>query len=201
MFYVFGLGNPGNEYENSRHNTGRMAAMRVAKDLGMENFRFDKKANALVAEVKIKKEKVSIILPETFMNKSGSAVGRFVKPLAAAKKKKGIENLVVIYDDIDLPLGILKISFNKGSGGHKGLESVVKAVRTPAFTRIRIGVSPANAKGIVKKPHGEKAVLDFILGSFKPGEKEILNKVMKRASEAIETLIVEGRDKAMNLFN
>jgi len=199
MFYIIGLGNPGEEYVNSRHNTGRMTVMKLAKDLDAEEFELSKKANALVSEVKIKKERATLVLPETFMNKSGSAVSYFVK--VKSGKNRAQENLIVAHDDIDLPLGTLKVSYNKGTGGHRGLDSVVKAVKTKEFVRIRIGISPATAKGKVKKPQGEEAVVDFILHKFKPAELEILKKIMKKASEAIQTIISEGRDRAMNMFN
>jgi len=200
MFYVMGLGNPGDEYENTRHNTGRMAVERLFKDLNAPEFEFNKKSNALVSENKIGKEKITLVLPETFMNKSGNAVSYFIKPKLKTSKK-GLENLVVVHDDIDLPLGTLKISYNKGTGGHKGLDSIVKAVKTKEFVRVRIGISPATCKGKIKKPEGEDKIIDFILGKFKPTEMDIIKKTFKKASEAIQTLVTEGRDKAMNLFN
>lgn len=199
MFYIVGLGNPGDEYLNTRHNTGRIAVLRLWKDLGLEEFEFNKKANASVAEGKIGKEKITLILPETFMNKSGQAVSYFIK--AKTGKNKSQENLIVIHDDIDLPLGIAKISYNKGTGGHRGLDSVVKVVKTKEFVRVRIGISPATPKGKIKKPEGEKAVVDLILNKFKPAELEILKKICKKASEALQILVSEGRDKAMNIFN
>lgn len=191
MFYIIGLGNPGNEYSRSRHNTGRMAVSKLASDLDLPDFEFDKKSNALVA----KNKKVTCILPETFMNKSGQSAGYFIK------SKKAAENLIVVYDEIDLPLGTLKIVFNRGSGGHKGLESVVRAVKTKEFTRVRIGVSPSTASGKTKKPQGEEKMLNFILGSFKPTEEADLKKVLKKTSEAIQMMIEEGREKAMNEYN
>lgn len=207
MFYVIGLGNPGEEYLNTRHSTGRMAVEKLWKDLDLDEFELNKKANALVAEGKIKKEKTTLVLPETFMNKSGSAVSYFVKPLPKAHKK-GLENLVVIHDDLDLPVGTIKISYNKGVGGHRGLDSVAKAVKTLEFVRIRVGISPVGAKGRAKKPGANlppkkagEAVIDFILGKFKPSESEAMKKVFKKVSGAVQTLVSEGRDKAMNMFN
>lgn len=200
MFYIIGLGNPGSEYENTRHNTGRMVLAKLAKDLDVEEFEFSKKSNALVTEGKIKKEKLTLILPETFMNKSGHAVAYFVKPKLKTSKK-GLENLIVVHDDLDLPLGTLKISYNKGVGGHRGLDSIVKVVKTLEFVRVRIGISPATSKGRAKKPEGEQKVLDFILGKFKPSETDTLKKTVKKASEAIQALISEGRERAMNTFN
>lgn len=129
------------------------------------------------------------------MNNSGKAVGQIIK------SKKAAQNLIVIYDDIDLPLGTLKISYNKSSGGHRGLESVIKAVKTIEFTRIRIGIAPTTPSGKIRKPEGDKKVLDFILGKFTPKESEILKKIFKKSSDAIQTIIEEGREKAMNMFN
>ncbi|OHB15851.1 MAG: hypothetical protein A2431_01160 [Candidatus Zambryskibacteria bacterium RIFOXYC1_FULL_39_10] len=200
MFYIVGLGNPGSEYENTRHNTGRMAVNKLLKDLKIEDLKINKKANALVADGKIGKEKMTMILPETFMNNSGKAISFFVKPKLKTSKK-GIENLVVVHDDIDLPIGTMKVSYNKGTGGHRGLDSIVRAVKTKEFVRVRIGVSPATAKGKAKKPEGEKAILDLILGKFKPSEADIMKKMFKKASEAIQTLIIEGRERAMNIYN
>ena len=194
MFYVIGLGNPGEEYKDSRHNTGKMAV----------EF-FAKKNNS---------KKIKIIESREFMNNSGKAVAKFIKPPAFAKatagkeklkKSRSLENLIVVHDDIDLPLGTLKISYNKGTGGHRGLDSVVKAVKTKEFVRVRIGISPpASAKataGKVKKPQGEKAVIDFILSKFKSAEMEIMKKTFKKVSEAIQTIVTDGRDRAMNMFN
>jgi PTH1 family peptidyl-tRNA hydrolase len=207
MFYAIGLGNPGEEYESTRHNTGREAVMRLAKDLKAEDFEFNKKSNAQVSKIKIGKEPATLVLPDTFMNKSGNAVSYFVKPKPKASKK-GLDNLIVVHDDLDLPLGKMKISYNKGVGGHRGLDSVVKAVKTLEFVRVRVGVSPATAKGLAKKPGtnmtpkaAEKAVIDFILGKWKPKEQDVIKKEFKKASEAIQTLATDGRDRAMNQFN
>ena len=177
MFYIVGLGNPGEEYLNTRHNTGKMAV----------EF-FDKKNE-------LSSKKFKIIESGEFMNNSGRAVAKVIK------SKKAAEKLIVVHDDIDLALGSIKISYNKGTGGHRGLDSVVKAVKTKEFVRIRIGVSPTTPSGKIKKPQGEKAVIDFILNKFKPKELDILKKTLKKSSEAIQTLIIEGREKAMNLFN
>src|SRR3972149_5277297 len=132
---------------------------------------------------------------DIFMNNSGKAVAPLVK------NKKDLENLVVIYDDIDLPLGKMKISYNRSSGGHNGLNSVIKALKSEEFLRIRIGISPATPKGVIKKPKGEKAVINFILGEFKKSELETIKKLSKKVSEAIETIFAEGKDKAMSLYN
>ncbi|MBI5470097.1 aminoacyl-tRNA hydrolase [Candidatus Kaiserbacteria bacterium] len=195
---IVGLGNPGSEYESTRHNAGRMAVMHFAKQNGVEEWKEDKKANATVAKVGT----TICLLPNTFMNKSGSAVLKYVKPARReGGSAKAAEKMIVVYDDLDLPLGVMKMSFDRGSGGHKGLESVMRAVKTKKFTRIRIGVSPATAKGVAKKPHGEGAVLKFILQKFKPSELDDLKKIFKRTSEAITATINQGPMMAMNEFN
>ncbi len=188
---IVGLGNPGAEYENTRHNAGRMAVMQYAKKNDAEEWREDKKAVATVA----KNDSAVFVLPDTFMNKSGSAVLKFVKSAKAAEK------MVVVYDDLDLPIGKIKLSYDRGSGGHKGLDSIMRAVKTRKFARIRIGVSPETAGGTLKKPQGDKGVNDFILGKFKPSEIEELKKVFKRTAEGITAIIENGPMLAMNEFN
>jgi len=174
--------------------------LKAQKDLEFPEFQTDKKSKSLLSNGSIGKNKATLLLPQTFMNKSGSAVLNFVKPKVKSSKK-GIENLAVIYDDIDLPLGTLKISYNKGTGGHRGLDSIVKTLKTKEFTRLRIGISPVTPKGSIRKPNGEKAVLDFILGKFKPAELEILKKTIKKAISALETIVNEGWERAMNDHN
>ncbi|MBI3888670.1 aminoacyl-tRNA hydrolase [Candidatus Nomurabacteria bacterium] len=175
MKLVVGLGNPGKEYENTRHNTGRILVG--------------------IIEKKLEDQKIKFITPDTFMNNSGKAVAPLVK------NKKDLKDLVVIYDDIDLPLGKMKISFNRSSGGHNGLGSIIKHLKSEEFLRIRIGISPATPKGVVKKPKGEKAVLNFLLGEFKKPELETLKKLSKKVVEAVETIFTESKEKAMSLYN
>jgi PTH1 family peptidyl-tRNA hydrolase len=193
-YVIVGLGNPGAEYENTRHNTGRIVLDHVRAEFGDE-FEFNKKMNAQVATGKIGKEKVAFVAPDTFMNLSGKAVGQLVKSVKAAEK------LIVIYDDFALPLGRIKISFNRSSGGHNGVESIIKAVKTEAFLRIRIGTAPENAKGLAKVPHGDDKIEKFILGPFKDDEIKTLKKISKKVAEAVEVIIKEGREKAMSVYN
>jgi len=194
-YIIAGLGNPGQEYENTRHNTGRIVLNAVAKAFDADEFSFDKKMKALVAKGKVGKEKVTFIEPETFMNKSGSAIKYLVKSQKAAEK------LVVIYDDFQLPIGRIKISFNRSSGGHNGLESVIKAVKTEGFVRIRVGTAAENAKGNARVPHGDEKVLKFILGKYKDDEMKEIKKAAKKSAEAVEMIVKEGREKAMSVFN
>jgi peptidyl-tRNA hydrolase, PTH1 family len=196
MNYLFvGLGNPGEEYENTRHNIGREVIQAFRKKYKLPDWQKSSNAQALYSTEKFGKNSVELLMPETFMNKSGKSV-----LYAVSKHKIKPENVVVVYDDIDLPLGKLKISFNRGSGGHRGVESVRKSLKTREFARVRIGISPL-VRGKVKKPHGEKAVLDFILGELKKSEKEKLKKVISKTSEALENILVEGLEKTMGKFN
>ncbi|KKW24471.1 MAG: Peptidyl-tRNA hydrolase [Candidatus Kaiserbacteria bacterium GW2011_GWB1_52_6] len=192
---IVGLGNPGDEYANTRHNTGRMALEFFAKTNKFNGWHEDKKSKSIISTGLLEKIVVALVAPETFMNKSGSAISKFIK------NPKAAERLVVIHDDLDLPLGTMKLSFDRGSGGHKGLESVMRAVKTKKFTRVRIGVSPSTASGTLRKPQGEKVVNNFILTKFKAHEMETLHRVFKRASDALRTIIVDGPERAMNEFN
>lgn len=192
---IVGLGNPGEEYTDTRHNTGRMAVEYFAKKSAASGWKLDKSANALVARATLGKNLMALVLPETFMNKSGAAAAKYVTSTRAAEK------LVVVYDDLDLPLGSMKVSFDRGSGGHKGIESIIRAVKTKKFTRVRIGVSPASRTGKIRKPEGEEEVVDFILARFKTAEMDELKKIFKKAAEAIETIVTEGPQIAMNRFN
>jgi len=192
---ISGLGNPGEEYTSTRHNTGRMATEFFAKANKFGEWKEDKKAKAQVSKGMIGKTLAVLIAPDTFMNKSGAAIGKFVK------SQKAAERLIVIYDDLDLPLGKMKLSFDRGSGGHKGIESIERAVKTRKFVRIRVGVSPSTASGAIRKPEGEKVVVNFILTRFKANELEELKRIFKRVTEAIEMIVSDGREIAMNKFN
>lgn len=192
---VVGLGNPGEDYTHTRHNTGRIIVGLLAKRFEGTEWKEDKKYKTLRAEGVVEKERIDFVLPNTFMNKSGSAV------LPLIKNVKQAERLVVIHDDLDLPFGILKLSFNRGSGGHNGVESIMRALKTKAFVRARVGIAKATPKGKVKKPVGEEAVAKYILGTFKKEESDILKKVSKRIGDALIVLITESREKAMSLYN
>ena len=192
---LIGLGNPGEEYDSTRHNAGRMALGFFAKEMNFGEWKEDKKAKARVVSGMVGKTATVLVAPDTFMNKSGAAAAKFVKSAKAA------ERMVVIYDDLDLPLGTIKLSFNRGSGGHRGVESIQRAVKTKKFTRVRIGVSPSTAGGKIRKPQGEKEVVRFILAKFKPSELDELKKVFKKVSQALAATVSEGPQIAMNQFN
>jgi len=193
MKVVIGLGNPGKEYEGTRHNAGRTVAQYFAQSRdfaapGKEalSWKFDPKSTSHLAEGKCGKERVLVALPDTFMNKSGNAAGKLIRP------KKELPDLIVLHDDLDLMLGKMKISYGKNSGGHKGVESIMRVLKTKNFIRIRIGVSGK------KKPAD---VLKFIVAKFKPEEEKIIKKECKRISQALEILITESLEKAMSMFN
>lgn len=194
-FVLVGLGNPGVEYEKTRHNAGRIVLEIFRKKNDFTDWKFDKKLKALVSEGKIKKEKVLLVEPETFMNKSGISIAPLVK------SKKSAESLVVVHDDLDLPLGSYKISFNRGSGGHRGVESIIRSIKTEGFVRVRVGISPTTPSGKLKKPHGEKLIDSFIVNGFKDKEMDEIKKVSKKLSDALAMIVEEGREKAMSVFN
>lgn len=194
-YIIAGLGNPGEEYKNTRHNTGRIVLDYVREESGADAFKFDKKKNSLVSETKISREKVLLVAPEIFMNNSGKAIGPLIK------SKKAAEKLLVIYDDFNLPQGRIKISFNRSSGGHNGVESIIKAVKTEGFLRIRIGTAPETAKGLAKVPHGDEKIEKFILGPFKDEELKMLKKTSKKVYEALQVIVKEGKEKAMSIYN
>lgn len=192
---IVGLGNPGKEYEKTRHNAGRIILEYIAKANDFGDWKNDMKTKSLRAKGQVDSEKFDFMLPETFMNNSGNAVAGVIDD------KKKLKNLVVVYDDLDIPVGSLKISFNRSSGGHNGLESVIKKVKSKEFVRIRVGVSPHTPTGKLKKPSGEDAVLKFLLGAFKDDELKTLKKQSKQIAEILVCLSAESKDKAMTLYN
>lgn len=195
MFLIFGLGNPGDEYEGTRHNVGRMVVSILAKNNDFDDFILDKKSNSLISSGKIGKEKVELVMPEGFMNNSGKTVGSLVKT------KAPFEKVIVIHDDLDIPIGSIKVSFGKKPGGHRGVESVSKVLKSDDFIRIRIGISPKTAFGKIKKPQGEKDVIDFILGKLSKNENEALKKTVKNGAKAVEDILNNDLSFAMNFWN
>lgn len=194
-FFIVGLGNPGDEYTHTRHNAGRLAveAFEHAHEWG--GFTADKKTKSDKAKGAVGKHDVVLLLPNTFMNKSGSAVASVVTNAKAA------ERTIVVYDDIDLPFGTVRVAFGRGSGGHKGVESIIKALKTKDFVRVRIGVAPTTPAGKIKKPQGEQKVYDFLLGDFSKKEMDALGGIFKTSTEALTRIIADGRVAAMNMVN
>lgn len=170
-----------------------MYALSSAHDL--DPWKAKKNPNLELTRGEIAGARVTLVLPDTYMNKSGGAVSSVVKSAAAAKR------LVVLYDDIDLPLGSIKIAFSRGSGGHRGVESIAKALKTKDFVRIRMGVCPTTKTGKCKKPKGEEAVVSFLLKRFSKAEGECVERAMNRALGAVEMILGEGLEKAMQEYN
>jgi PTH1 family peptidyl-tRNA hydrolase len=194
-FVIVGLGNPGKEYEKTRHNAGRSAVELFATQEGFEDFVYNKTANALVVKGEVAGENTTLVLPETMMNLSGKATAPFVKSVKAAK------SLLVIHDDLDLPLGTIKMVFGRGSGGHKGVESIMRAIKTNDFARIRIGISAAGKKNQAKKVSGEEKVIKHVIGKFKPAEEAVLKKMLKKSAEAAQLFIEQGVEAATMFAN
>lgn len=194
-YIIAGLGNPGEEYAYTRHNAGRIVLESIKEHYECSDWKHDKKLNALISKGEIGEEKITLVEPETFMNRSGGALA----PLIGSEKKT--EKLIVVYDDLDLPFGTLKMSFDRGSGGHNGLESIIKSIKTRKFIRIRVGICPVTPSGKAKKPVGEEAVQKCILGEFKKPEQEMLKRQSKKINEILPLLFSEGLGKAMTEFN
>lgn len=192
---IVGLGNPGREYEKTRHNAGRSVVELLAKQEGTDDFIFNKAANALIKKGEVGGEKATLLLPETMMNASGRAVSNFVLSVKAAK------NLLVIHDDLDLPVGTIKMVFGRGSGGHKGVESIMRAVKTKDFARLRIGISGAGKKNQAKKVSGDERVIKHVIGKWKPGEEAIAKKSFKKAAEAARLFAASGLAAATQFAN
>ena len=192
---ILGLGNPGSEYAKTRHNAGRIAAELIAKREKFDAFAPHKSAQALIAEGAIDGEKITIVLPEVFMNQSGKTASALVKSPKAAK------NLLVIHDDLDMPVGSVKMVFGRGSGGHKGVESVMRAVKTKDFARIKIGTAGKTASGKAKKPSGAKNVVKHVIGKFSPSEEVHFKKALLRATETVRIFAASGLDQAIQKAN
>ena len=169
MFLIVGLGNPGKKYEKTRHNVGFMVVDKLK-----------------LLDIK----KVVLVKPQTFMNDSGKAVRALTKSYTLDPK-----NLIIIHDDIDLLIGKIRISKNRGAGGHKGVESIIKELKTKNFIRLRIGIKP--------KPYtlNPKTLDKFVLQKFNKKEKEIIEKVIEKSIEAIEMMLGQGLEKTMNKYN
>ncbi len=194
-YLVVGLGNPSEEYANTRHSIGREVVEVFRVQNKFPEWEFNKKINALYTKGKLGKHTVELVLPETFMNKSGSTVKKLVT------SKKAAEKMLVVHDDLDLPLGSLRILFARGSGGHKGVESVQRAVGTKNFTRLRLGIAPTLASGKIKKPKGEQKVIDFVLKKFSKKDRQVVDKEVQSAAQALGVFIQQGIQRAMNDFN
>ncbi len=182
------LGNPGPRYTGSRHNVGFLAADKLEK---LENIKISKlRFNALTALCTLGGEKVLIIKPQTYMNLSGNAVAP-----AAAYYKIPAEHVIVVCDDIALPVGKLRIRTKGSSGGHNGLKSIISALGTEEFPRVKIGV------GAPPKNETEEDMINWVLGIFHGSEATTIAEMCETAAKACSAIISGGADKAMNIYN
>ena len=180
------LGNPGKQYENTRHNIGFTTADEIERRSGVKINKL--RYRALTGEVKLGGERVLVMKPQTYMNLSGEAV-----KLAGAFYKIPPERVIVISDDVSLPLGKLRIRANGSAGGHNGLKNIIQHLGTDAFPRIKVGVgAPA---------HPEHEMVDWVIGNFTPAEKKVVADAVGRAADAVECLIEKGISEAQNKFN
>ena len=182
---IVGLGNPGRDYAETRHNAGFMVIDRYAKinQVKMSRVQF----NAIIGTHKVGDTKVILAKPQTYMNQSGQAVGSLMKFY-----KIPVSQLLVITDDLDLPLGTLRIRPQGGAGGQKGLGSIIERVGTQDFTRIRFGIG---------RPPGRMDSADYVLHSFEKQNQELVEMTLDKAAEAVASFIENGLDTTMNRYN
>lgn len=183
---VVGLGNPGDKYENTRHNAGFMAIDQLADrgDFPVQRLKF----HALTHQATISGQGVLVMKPTTYMNLSGDAVAE-----AAAFYKVSEEHILVLCDDVSLPLGKLRIRTSGSAGGHNGLKSIIQRLGTDKFPRVKIGVGG--------KPHPDYDMADWVLGKFVGPDKTAIDEATLRAARAVECYLKDGPQKAMNQFN
>ena len=184
-YLVAGLGNPGKEYRNTRHNIGFMVIDRLAERLDLSFTRTQSKA--LITDGRYQGQRLYLAKPQTFMNASGQAV-------AALQKfyKIESENLLVVYDDVDLPFDTIRMKPSGGSAGHKGMNSIIQQLGTQDFPRLRLGVG---------RSFGSRQAADYVLKPFSKEESEFLDRYLQRAGDAILTYITEGIQQAMTEYN
>lgn len=188
MILIVGLGNPGIKYKRTRHNMGFRVLDELQKENDFPDFKFSKKFNSLISKKNTGKEKIILAKPKTFMNNSGQTV----KKLSTYYSLPTI-SLIVVHDDIDLPLGKIRISKKRGSAGHKGVESIIKELGSKNFARLRIGIR--------NQESGVKNRWKFVLKNFIKEEEKIVKKITKKSCSALKTILSKGLEKAMNEFN
>lgn len=185
MWLVVGLGNPGSEYAGTRHNAGFMVVQRLGQRW---NLKFERRAcSSRLTETRRGRTKIILALPQTFMNQSGLAV----QSLLSTYKIKP-ENLLVIYDDLDLPLGEIRIRPQGSPGSHKGMKSIVEVLGTTLFPRVRLGIGP--------RPESVEAA-DYVLSQFSVDEKPKIKEAVEKACQAVEMIVAGRLAEAMNTFN
>lgn len=191
MKLIVGLGNPGRGYAKSRHNLGFMCLNHFAQT---HSLRFDKKqGQARIGSGEVGGSKVVVARPQTYMNQSGEAVSRLVR-----RFKISLDDLLVIHDDLDLPLAKIRIRPGGSAAGHKGVESIIAVLGSRDFARIRVGIGQpaAGSSGI-----SETNVVTYVLSDFPPEERQTITQVLPSVSEAIHCFVTEGLTVAMNKYN
>jgi PTH1 family peptidyl-tRNA hydrolase len=184
---IVGLGNPGAEYERTRHNLGFMLVDLLAREAGALVKR--KECRALVGRADLEGERVELVKPQTYMNLSGEAVACLLRKQGEAASA---QSMIVISDDLALPFGVIRLRRRGSAGGHNGLKSIIAAAGTDEFIRLRIGIQP---------DHPLRDTKDFVLDEFSKAEREELEKILERSAEALRAVLRDGIDKAMAQYN
>jgi len=196
MKLIAGLGNPGGEYESSRHNIGFMVLDKLAKELGEGFIKWQKDTKHNAETIKI--SECILIKPQTYMNKSGDSIKSMV-----LYYKLNTDDVWVVHDDIDLPLGKIRIRNQGASGGHNGVDSIINSLGTDKFVRFRLGVG--RGKELVDretdKKYRHKFIINYVLSKFRQNEAGEYKKLIKNSVEAVRIALTEGLDKAINRFN
>ena len=182
---IVGLGNPGREYERTRHNLGFMLADLLAEQSHSQVKR--EECRSLVGRAEIENQTIELAKPQTYMNLSGEAVSCLLK-----KEPRSIENMIVVSDDLALPFGTIRIRPKGTHGGHNGLRSIIDRLATQDFVRLRIGIQPE---------HPITNTRNFVLENFAKAEHEAVEKILEEAANAVRSIITEGTEKAMARFN
>lgn len=185
MKMIVGLGNPGSEYENTRHNVGFIVVDELARRENVTTWQ--NKMAALVGEYRAYGEKVLLVKPQTYMNLSGEAVGQI-----ARFYKIDSEDILVISDDMDLPLGKIRLKNRGSSGGHRGIESILQHLEGKDFVRVRVGIG---------RPPAGWAVNNYVLSKFGGEDAEVWNEAKCRVADSVQAVLADGLTKAMNTFN
>jgi len=187
QYLIVGLGNPGKEYEWTRHNLGFMLIDKLGADTGFVRFR--RECQALVARAEIEGVAVQLVKPQTYMNLSGDAVGCL---LAKQEIEQPGENLIVISDDLALPFGRIRIRARGSAGGHNGLKSIIGVLGSQEFTRLRVGIQPEHLVSDSKR---------FVLDSFSSAARPEVEKILERSADAVRAILRDGVLQAMTEYN